>query len=196
MFDTNLITENRLVSSKKKELTPVMVNSDEQIGTFVGSEGDLYTTTLDECSCVDFARNGYVQPCKHMIRLAMELGKLPDDGKISDLVTTSGRYYFSRLKLFIQQASLMEVIQFARNYLAVTDGTAKLEDDAFSASMDLASISESPLFTIKKNGAIKVEKAWKKDWDHVEVLLRNRLGMAFLYRIDNDNFISAFIQGE
>lgn len=39
---------------------------------FKGSAKVPYTTTLSECTCVDFDRNG--APCKHMIRLAVELG--------------------------------------------------------------------------------------------------------------------------
>ena len=42
-----------------------------------GNRGEVYTTTLEKCTCYDFRKRRI--PCKHMYRLAMELGlvKLP-----------------------------------------------------------------------------------------------------------------------
>ena len=71
MFDRSLVTESRFASALKKELTPLELSSENQSGRFVGSEGNIYQTTLDSCTCADFAIQGYAQPCKHMLRLAM-----------------------------------------------------------------------------------------------------------------------------
>ena len=37
----------------------------------MGSSNEWYTVSLDKCDCIDFERRGF--PCKHMIRLALEL---------------------------------------------------------------------------------------------------------------------------
>lgn len=63
--------KKRFSSSKKGECTPVSVNPDERSGVFSGSHG-VYQTSLNECTCIDFSRRK--KPCKHMYRLAMELG--------------------------------------------------------------------------------------------------------------------------
>lgn len=46
--------------------------------TVVSSDGSgEYVTTLDSCNCPDFQRRHDKQPCKHMYRLALEMGLLP-----------------------------------------------------------------------------------------------------------------------
>lgn len=196
MFDKGLITESRLASAKKKELTPVEMSKEDEKGIFVGSEGNLYTTTLDNCSCPDFAIQGYLQPCKHMIRLAMEFGEIPDDGKASDPDAAKARYYLGKAKKFIHEAPLTQVIDFSIAYAHALAGEPGLKDDAFMDSMTLAKLSDSPLFSVKKNGAVKIEKAWKKDWDNLLNLLRNRFGAEVLQRIGDKNFIEVFCKGE
>lgn len=196
MFDKGLITENRLASAKKKELTPVEMSKEEEKGVFVGSEGNLYTTTLDNCSCPDFAIQGYLQPCKHMIRLAMEFGEIPDDGKASDPDAAKARYYLGKAKQCIHEAPLTQVVEFSHAYARVLTGEPGLKDDAFMESMGIEKLSDSPLFTVKKNGAVKIEKAWKKDWDNLLAVLRNRFGAEVLKRIENESFLDVFCKGE
>lgn len=50
------------------------LNNPIDIQTIVSSNGNEYTVTLDSCTCPDFAYRK--KPCKHMIRLAYELGVL------------------------------------------------------------------------------------------------------------------------
>lgn len=47
----------------------------------IGIVGD-YPVTLYDCSCIDFARRG--KPCKHMYRLAVDLGVYKISEKVSD----------------------------------------------------------------------------------------------------------------
>lgn len=68
--------KKRQASAKKTACTPTLVDFIEQTGTFVGSSGH-HTTALDHCTCVDFNRRRL--PCKHMYRLAMELGLMDGD---------------------------------------------------------------------------------------------------------------------
>lgn len=44
-----------------------------------GASGAVYHTTLNDCTCPDFQRRH--QPCKHMYRIALELGLLSDLGE-------------------------------------------------------------------------------------------------------------------
>lgn len=70
--------QKRIKSAYKADLTPVEISPDEGKATFSGHSG-VYTTTLAKCTCVDFARRKL--PCKHMYRLAIELGLFGDREK-------------------------------------------------------------------------------------------------------------------
>lgn len=61
----------RIKSAALAENTPVSINKNNLTGTFQGSHGK-YDTELDKCQCIDFSRRH--KPCKHMYRLAFELG--------------------------------------------------------------------------------------------------------------------------
>lgn len=63
----------RIKSAKSAKLTPLNIDEENLSGNFKGSSG-RYETHLDACQCVDFIRNKL--PCKHMYRLAIELGVL------------------------------------------------------------------------------------------------------------------------
>lgn len=63
----------RLESAKKAACTPLSVSVEECCGVFSGSHG-TYSTTLERCTCIDFIRRKL--PCKHIYRLAIELGEL------------------------------------------------------------------------------------------------------------------------
>lgn len=63
----------RISSARTAKLTPVKIDHDDMYGYFQGSHG-RYETWLDNCSCGDFIRSHL--PCKHIYRLAMELGAL------------------------------------------------------------------------------------------------------------------------
>lgn len=62
----------RFSLAKKGECTPSKISNKDRLGNFIGSKGAIYATTLNNCSCVDFNRRKL--PCKHMYRLAIELG--------------------------------------------------------------------------------------------------------------------------
>lgn len=75
------------------------------MGIFVGNFG-VYRTTLNACECVDFTSHHGEQPCKHMVRLAIEAGLIDEEGRapysdlydsLNDMYTTiavaSGLYH-------------------------------------------------------------------------------------------------------
>ena len=71
-------TQNQLVrQSRAAALKMDHVDFDAQTGTIKN-----YTVTLENCTCPDFERRQ--RPCKHMYRLAMELGIFtPDETKVT-----------------------------------------------------------------------------------------------------------------
>lgn len=63
----------RIKSAKSSKLTPVKIDTNDMYGYFQGNHG-RYETFLDYCPCGDFLRSKL--PCKHIYRLAIELGLL------------------------------------------------------------------------------------------------------------------------
>ena len=61
----------RIKSAQSVKLTPIRIDTTDFYGHFQGSHG-RYETFLDYCPCGDFHRSHL--PCKHIYRLAIELG--------------------------------------------------------------------------------------------------------------------------
>lgn len=64
--------KKRFKSSLTSKLIPISVDKYAQTGQFNGSGKEPYNTTLKNCDCFDFKRRK--MPCKHIYRLAIELG--------------------------------------------------------------------------------------------------------------------------
>ena len=62
----------RIEKSKKSDLKPLAIDEEKQICLIQGSGKEPYQVTLDSCTCSDFTRRKL--PCKHIYRLANELG--------------------------------------------------------------------------------------------------------------------------
>lgn len=62
----------RRLNGEKISPQAVSVDADGRCALIAGSEPEPYRVTLTGCSCFDFAGRGL--PCKHMYRLADELG--------------------------------------------------------------------------------------------------------------------------
>ena len=63
--------QKRIARAYKADCTPLSISEEDCTGIFQGSHG-RYATTLTDCNCVDFKRRKI--PCKHMYRLAIDLG--------------------------------------------------------------------------------------------------------------------------
>jgi predicted nucleic acid-binding Zn finger protein len=76
---THLIPEQqkRLFVAMKADVTPSEVDTASQTAVFKGSGKKLYVTTLNSCTCGDFLCRRL--PCKHIYRLALELGMIEGD---------------------------------------------------------------------------------------------------------------------
>lgn len=64
--------EKRLASAQQSKTSPLSVDKEHETGVFYGSGKEPYQTSLASCACNDFVKRK--KPCKHIFRLAMELG--------------------------------------------------------------------------------------------------------------------------
>lgn len=64
--------ESAISKARLSKTTPISVDSAAQTATFWGSGKEPYQTSLSTCTCSEFVR--FKAPCKHIYRLAMELG--------------------------------------------------------------------------------------------------------------------------
>ena len=108
--------QKRIKSAKDAKLTPISIDSETGTGYFSGSSG-RYTTTLNRCECGDFLRRR--RPCKHIYRLAMELGLFASDGMKND----SYAIVDPRLSTYERGMLLKAVVDFVES----TDLTAQQE---------------------------------------------------------------------
>ena len=70
----------RIAFSQRITSDNVIVNTDKQKATITGRDG-TYNVTLASCTCYDFESRHL--PCKHIYRLASELGMLDELPKIN-----------------------------------------------------------------------------------------------------------------
>lgn len=68
--------EKRLKIAKSSKTTPASIDKENQTAIFPSSGKNAYKTTLESCSCGDFISRR--RPCKHIYRLAIELGLLDE----------------------------------------------------------------------------------------------------------------------
>jgi NAD-dependent DNA ligase len=62
----------RQTRAREKKCTPIKLDMEHQTAEFLGSGKAPYFTTLESCTCRDFSLRQL--PCKHMYRLAHEVG--------------------------------------------------------------------------------------------------------------------------
>lgn len=113
--------QKRIVSARKSSCTPITVDFTQNTATFLGSSGH-HTTTLQKCSCIDFNRRKL--PCKHMYRLAMELGCMKSDfsSNIKDVsIPKSEKFKLEEIICSIEslstaaQIELLKVVRYMSN---------------------------------------------------------------------------------
>lgn len=172
LFSADLVDESRRKKALSGELTPFEKNVDDKVFRFSGSEGSVYTTTLDECTCPDFAIQGGVKPCKHMIRMAMELGLYPNDGMVSDPEAASAKYYMGVLDRYVHDAPLIKAVETVQLLEKLS-----FPDDGMLAFAGVPSLMGSGLFTAKgKKSKTVPTKAASIGFAGLKRTLVNRLG--------------------
>lgn len=83
----------RLASAKSSKTTPSSVDQENMTGIFPSSGSAPYATSLDSCTCGDFIRRKL--PCKHIYRLAIELGLLNEIAQSGVNKNTSAAHQLS-----------------------------------------------------------------------------------------------------
>lgn len=88
----------RIISAKKISTSDVNIDYNNESALISGSSDCPYSVTLESCSCYDFESRNL--PCKHIYRLAIDLGYLSDlptlDKKLSknfDIQSETSRFY-------------------------------------------------------------------------------------------------------
>lgn len=66
---------SRQLRALDNQYIPIFLDRLEEKARFKGNSSPEYETTLNNCTCVDFSKRWL--PCKHMYRLAIELGYFP-----------------------------------------------------------------------------------------------------------------------
>lgn len=174
----------RLTSARSADMTPLSIDKAARTGRFMGSSGDIYETSLEDCTCMDFSYSGGVRACKHMLRLAMELGVYPNAGMVSDIQRTYAKYYLGILRNFIAAADLMEVLNLYRLLVMLLKSTgAACEDDAL-AFAGVPKLLDSGLFELGKKEKIKAKKEHKKDLGLLQKAVTTRVGETVMANLD------------
>ena len=193
-FRADLITESRQKSANDKKQTPLRLFPENQSGIFASSEGGFYEATLEQCTCPDFAIQGHLQPCKHMIRLAMEFGIVDNSEMQSDRDAAVVKYHSGVLREFIKAAPLADIISSIRYFVGIAEHDDKVPEDAFEKSMDLPCISDCPMFKVLKNGTVRIEKKYSKEAQAIVTLMKHRIGEEATARLWRDDFVKAFLE--
>ena len=111
MFDLNENMHNTTDQIKRFEksssIVPVSIDKDKGTAEFLGSDGNIYNTTLESCDCMDF--NMRQMPCKHMYRLAVECGIINTNEYPWDEYKTYSKTY-SRIKKKIDKLNISELL--------------------------------------------------------------------------------------
>lgn len=74
------------IDQLRRRVNAKKIKADKIVKTYscyhvTGSSGDVYETTLDSCTCVDYL--GRNVPCKHIYRIALENGLINDLPEVS-----------------------------------------------------------------------------------------------------------------
>lgn len=72
-FHSDIAQFTRLIAGASPDCVPVGIDGETGVANFYASDGyNQYKTMTARCQCLDFVKRR--KPCKHMYRLAMELG--------------------------------------------------------------------------------------------------------------------------
>lgn len=101
--------KKRIESAKSSKTTPDSIDKEEKSGVFAGSGKKPYMTTLDSCTCGDFFHRQL--PCKHMYRLAIELGLLNEPVEVGVNKNILDRQQFTLEDVVAELENMTEIAQ-------------------------------------------------------------------------------------
>lgn len=143
----------RMISASKLKSADITLSADGETALIKGSGAEPYETTLEECTCPDFAiRNA---PCKHMYRLAMIkglIGEAPVYNKKSKHKIADELDYYR--KLYDERKITTEAYAQICTALLKLDKKASRNDSTgdFDVQADL-----NRIYDLYKNGDISAD---------------------------------------
>lgn len=161
----------RLTSAKKANMTPVSVDVEGGTGVFSGSTN--YETSLSECTCIDFKKRKL--PCKHMYRLAIELGILDETAKSDKAKIRTPKS---------ERAALEPIIEIIETELSDSQRSLlrKIIGDFLYSHKGSFVIEKTPdCDYLISHGFVKVS-------DNVDLLLNGQQRYKLIERLENNNF--------
>ncbi len=175
MYDFSSAEPKRIQRALSKDMTPASLDKDSQTAIFLGSSGDLYRTTLDECTCTDFQMTlQRTFPCKHILRLGMELGIYPADKMKSDPESIKFRYWEILADDYIRNAPITEAMDFMALLQFFTQkGYHSLHETHTYADKTMELLLSSPYLSRRPDGTLHIAI---KILSRRETLLANRIG--------------------
>ncbi len=195
-FNPNDVDSSRAKKALSKELTPLEIDRNEKTACFVGSEGDLYNTDMTQCSCMDFSMNlGGMKPCKHMIRLAMEIGQYPSAGMASDPNYPHALATYANIKHVLKTDDLCNAVVAARFISDLLNGCLPAD-----TAEDMEDYSLSDMITygiaIKKGKKYKATKEWVKPLNSLKDAFARRLGEIAISCLSDEVMIQALAKND
>ena len=79
IWDSDCIDAKRLERAASTVILPGTLDRQSGTALFQGAE-DIYETSLTACTCMDFVKREGASPCKHILRLGIELGFIDEHG--------------------------------------------------------------------------------------------------------------------
>ena len=146
--------ENAIKAAQEANISPYkgMVDTEKQSALFWGSGKDLYTTTLAKCTCGAFRG---IAPCKHIYRLAMELG-------IIDLPFQTGKTKGEILQEQIRWNFAVDEIEKLPDRAQITIMNMLNESVDTVRGEDEDALRECSLFEVTENGNLRIIENFTK----------------------------------
>lgn len=186
MMDFSTASPNRIKSACEGEVTPITLSRDEQCATFAASDGSIHTATLEECTCTDFFMNLHgEQPCKHMIRLAMELGVMDNAGYTTSTEEAMSKLFIGRIKNFIKEAKLSDVLAVwpSMQQLLGSKGLPGSEANILEC-IGIPDLKASGLCQTKAKDRLVFSKDVKKELKYANSTIEGRIGSMILENME------------
>lgn len=164
---TNTDQLKRLERAKQAECTPLSVDREKETGSFSGKYG-IYETSMKHCTCQDYTRRRL--PCKHMMRLAIELGYIEEAAE-----SGIGKVYAPVSGLSLAETvqrleSLTEAAQRLYQDFLLEHSYRKKENVSFENSLELISLIEAGLLkTVRNDRSFLEALTEEKIMEHLQI---------------------------
>ena len=186
---TTEFAQKRIKSAKSSKTTPVKVDKEDLYGYFQGSSG-RYETFLDNCPCGDFRR--YNLPCKHIYRLAIELGVMDEQAQSDTRAILAPRK--ERYSIDEQIDSVEELTEDEQKHLKYIAGCVSNENPILSTKVceELKAIIEKGIVEDVTQGGYRADYGKRKAnitsfLDENGISYKKSDSLKILYQLCEDN---------